>query len=227
MIGLYINLDPSHDRRAHMESEFRRFGLSDVYRRVAAVADTNPAQGCYRSHLKALQEAKRLGGNVHILEDDSILSPVLKPFLESAELDEFLSQFDLLFLDMWIDGETAAVRKYQMALRHPGPMNLRGTRIGATSSYIVAANSISKVHKLVRWHQGRGKPIDALYGQLVDDGTLTAAVTLPFLTGVDIRLGTQSLIQTISPDEQRRVVMLRTAFFADKNRQPAMALPSL
>src|SRR5450631_2624932 len=111
MKGLYINLDRSRDRRAHMEAEFSRFGLSDVYRRLRAVDDANPAEGCYRSHLKALEEAKRLGGNVHILEDDSILSGALKPFLESPELDDFLSWFDLLFLDMWIDGEKAAVRK--------------------------------------------------------------------------------------------------------------------
>lgn len=75
--------------------------------------------------------------------------------------------------------------------------------------------------------RGPGMPIDGFYATMVRGGQLTAAVMVPFLTCIDLETGTHSSIQAISREEQRRYVMLRTAFFVDRDRQPAFPLPPL
>jgi hypothetical protein len=59
---------------------------------------------------------------------------------------------------------------------------------------------------------------------MVSTGRLTAAVVVPFLTCVDIETGTRSSVQAMSREDQRRSVMLRTAFFVDRERQPSLSL---
>jgi hypothetical protein len=57
---------------------------------------------------------------------------------------------------------------------------------------------------------------------LAKSGELTAAVVVPFLTGVDLATGTSSDVQVIPSADQRMFVMLRTRFFVDKSRQPSL-----
>lgn len=62
---------------------------------------------------------------------------------------------------------------------------------------------------------------------MVRAGRITAAVVLPFLTGVSIDVGTQSDVQKMSADEMTRFLMLRTAFFAEPERQAHFDLAHL
>ncbi len=108
--GLFINLDSRRDRILRIKSEFARFGLTDRYSRIRAVSDQRPHIGCFRSHLKAVEEAQRIGGIVHILEDDSILSDKVAPFLASPDVEQLLEKYDILHLDMWVDPVEAAAQ---------------------------------------------------------------------------------------------------------------------
>jgi hypothetical protein len=66
---VYINLDRRADRRAEMETELARLGLSAV--RFSAIERKPGALGCGLSHLAVLQKAKEeKWPNVLILEDD-------------------------------------------------------------------------------------------------------------------------------------------------------------
>jgi GR25 family glycosyltransferase involved in LPS biosynthesis len=219
--GLFINLDRDRDRLQHMQAELKRFGLANHYERLRAV-DVNPGRlGCFRSHLKALDYARRQHCPVHIIEDDSILSARVKPFLNSPALGELLQRYDMLFLDMWIDPSLGAVNRYRSALANPGPMDLKGTRVACTSSYVVSPRSAGRLLKLLKVSP---PPIDARYSELVQMGTVSAAVMVPFLTGVEIDLGSLSHIQQAPRDGMRNLIMLRTAFFVDPARQPVATL---
>jgi GR25 family glycosyltransferase involved in LPS biosynthesis len=225
-LGYYINLDGRPDRRAHMEREFARFGLADAYRRLKATEATPGAIGCYRSHVRALELARNYASPVHILEDDSILSSALPGFLKSRELTELLATYDIVFLDMWVDPYRPVVELYQSAIDrgdHALSLAHAPARVACTSSYIVAPRSVRKVLRLLRQYQDARKAIDVVWDEAAKAGTLAAAVTVPFLTGVDLYIGSVSDIQKIIPrNESGRLIQLRTRFFVDKDRQPAI-----
>lgn len=220
-----------------MEAEFRRFKLSQFYERVSAidgqkiVGDRGPAIGCFRSHLKALELARATGGSVHLIEDDRILSTRLKPFLASLECARLLSEFDLVFLEMWVD--EPVVRRYQEALARAGTglhaLNLRGLRVGSTGSYVVSERSADRVASLLAAEVERGArvPVDNFYSQMVATGMLRAAVVVPFLTCTDIVTGSASSIQLLTQDQMAAHVKLRTAFFVERGRQPFFKLQPL
>lgn len=224
--GYYINLDGRPARRAHIEGELARIGLADAYRRLKATEATPGAIGCYRSHQRALELARNYATPIHILEDDSILSAALPGFLESPELGELLAKYDILFLDMWIDPYRPVVELYQSAIdQGDGVLALdrAPARVACTSSYVVAPGSVRKVLRLLRQNQEARKAIDVVWDEAVKAGKITAAVTVPFLTGVDLYIGSASDIQSgISRNENGRLIQLRTRFFVEKDRQPAI-----
>jgi hypothetical protein len=237
MRGYYINLDRKPERRRRMEAEFSRFKLSSFYERVSAV-DGQPgapekaagAFGCFRSHLKVAEIGARAGSAIHVLEDDAILSSRLKPFLASPACAAALQRYDLLFLDMWVKNE--AIPRYRDALaRARGGyelMDLRGIRISATDSYLVGQRSLKKLAVMLAGEAAKGPrvAVDVFYWKMVEAGFLTAAVTVPFLTCVDIETGAESSIQKLSSDHQRESIMLRTSFFVDRDRQPSLGQPA-
>lgn len=236
--GLFINLDRMTARRQRMEAEIRRFDLTEAYTRLRAVDGQVVVGGvragmvgCFRSHLKAIETAKQIGGIVHILEDDAIPSARLKDFLQSPACAAALDSFDLVFLDMWVFPDEKSVRRYREALHRAGNglyfMDLRGAKISSADSYLVSPRSVDKVAALLGAEAAHGPrmAVDQFYSRMVAAGRLSAAVVVPFLTCVDIETGTRSSIQVVDREDQRRYVMLRTAFFVDRNRQPAFALP--
>ena len=125
------------------------------------------------------------------------------------------------------------MRLYQEAQRHAGAglflMDLRAVKVTSADSYLVGPRSVDKVAGLLAAEAAAGPrgAVDSFYSQMVSTGRLTAAVVVPFLTCVDIETGTRSSVQTMSREDQRRSVMLRTAFFVDRDRQPAFGLPPL
>jgi hypothetical protein len=100
-------------------------------------------------------------------------------------------------------------------------MNLRGVRVACTSSYLVSPQSAR--HLLQRLAVAK-PPIDVRFDELMQVGAIKAAVMVPFLTGVDLTVGSQSDIQPMSEAEARQYIMLRTAFFVDRKRQPALTV---
>jgi len=209
--GLFINLDRMPGRRQRIEAEIQRFGLSEGYTRLSAI-DGNAvvgganagAVGCFLSHLKAVETARRLGGIVHILEDDAILSARLKDFLGSPSCAAALDRFDLVFLDMWVRPDEKSVRRYQEAQRQAGDglflMDLRAMKVTSADSYLVGPRSVDKVAGLLAAEAAAGPrgAVDSLISKMVSTGRLTAAVVVPFLTCVDIETGIRSSVQAMS-----------------------------
>ena len=103
---------------------------------------------------------------------------------------------------------------------------MRGPRIGAMDSYVVAPRSIKRVAELMSSAMERTKVLfnDSFIDSLVKAGRLKAAAVVPFLTCIDIDTGTRSALQAISREEQQRYVRLRTSFFVDRGRQESLPL---
>ncbi|HVY20071.1 MAG TPA: glycosyltransferase family 25 protein [Bauldia sp.] len=215
--GFFINLDRARDRLQHVTTELERVGLSQHYTRVRGIPNVRGTVGCFHSHLHCLDMARRQDEIVHVIEDDALFTPEARDFLLSGEPARLLRLYDMVYLDMWVDPKPATIAQYQQALAHPGPMDLRGVRVGCVSSYLVTPDSARKLLRLLRRKE---PPVDNLINGLVQGGEVRAAVMVPFLTGIDIEFGSRSQIQKhIDSAEQRRYVMMRTSFFVDKQRQ--------
>jgi GR25 family glycosyltransferase involved in LPS biosynthesis len=215
--GYFINLDRAGDRLRHLTAELERVGLADRYTRVRGIPNERGTVGCYHSHMHCLDLIRRHDDIVHVIEDDAIFTPEARDFLLSDEPARLLEQYDMVYLDMWVDPKPETIARYQAAMASPGPMDMKGVRVGCVSSYLVSARSARKLLKLLR---RKDPPIDNLIDGMVQSGELKAAVMVPFLTGIDIEFGSHSQIQrAISVEEQRRYVMMRTSFYIDRDRQ--------
>ena len=185
MQGLYINLDRAENRRRRLQAELARFGLVDQYRRVRGIADDEAWRGCWKSHIKALTEAKRIGGIVHIIEDDVILSDRVGPLLASQYMADLLARFDIVYLSMWVDPDPVSRQTYTDAMNAAGDghaiIDMRTTRIGSADSYVVAPRSIDKILRLMSERITKPPPTayDAYTNRKAKDGTLTAATLVP------------------------------------------------
>src|SRR5271157_102699 len=91
-VGYYINLDRSPDRRAVMDAQLAQLGLTDHYRRFAAV-DGNPQGlasptltvselGCFASHQQLLQRHADGAEHLHLIEDDIVLAKRTASFID-------------------------------------------------------------------------------------------------------------------------------------------------
>jgi hypothetical protein len=233
MHGLYINMDRSVSRRAKLEAEIDRVGLKGRYRRIRGIVDPTPYNGCSRSHIKAITEAGKIGGVVHIIEDDVLMSSHVEPFLTSQRVTDLLATYDILYLSMWVDPPRDQLAYYVSSLVNVGDdyaiVDMRGPRIGAMDSYVVAPRSIDRVVQLMTGELARGPKMynDGFINRMVKGGVLTAATVVPFLTCIDIDTGTRSSLQPISRDEQKFFVKLRTSFFIDSHRQDSFKVPPL
>ncbi len=73
---------------------------------------------------------------------------------------------------------------------------------------------MGKIKRLWRYHLDSRIAIDTLCGRLAASGEIKVAVVLPFLTGVDVEVGSISDVQgRLSRDSQRKLIELRTQFF--------------
>lgn len=230
--GLFINLDRKPERRRRMEAELRRFRLSSNYERLRAI-DGHPGAtgaiaaviGCFRSHHKAMEIAKGHSDAFHIMEDDRILSGQLGKFLQSQECARQLRQFDLLFLDMWV--EETSFGRFREAFARAGQgaffLNMRGMRIGTAASYIVSPRSSGRIAVLMADEIARGPrmPVDTFYSHMVDRGLLTAGLAFPFLTAIDVVTGPESSIQSMDRSGLVKQAELRMSFFVDRQARLA------
>lgn len=83
---VYINLDKRADRRAEMEAELSKMGLSAI--RFSAIYDKKGMIGCIKSHLEVIKLAKTQDWpNVLILEDDFMF------LVDRSELENQIKAF--------------------------------------------------------------------------------------------------------------------------------------
>jgi GR25 family glycosyltransferase involved in LPS biosynthesis len=87
---LYINLEHRTDRKAHVEKEMQKMGITAT--RFNAIKTKNGAVGCSMSHLACLQMAKANGWpQVFIAGDDICFS---NPDLLLSQINAFVSNSD-------------------------------------------------------------------------------------------------------------------------------------
>ena len=205
--GLYINLERSDGRRARFEASLARLGLTSRYGRLAAVdgkslsagrSTITPGQfGCFLSHVRALEEARGRGVNIHILEDDAILSEHTEPVISDAIARGLLDRFDILFTDTLVDcnvpplkamkaafDKTAAAANRPMKISDFQILDLSRQNFACLTSYVVGLRSIDKILALYRQELGAGPriPVDLFIRDAVHAGKLRAACVFPFVT---------------------------------------------
>ena len=219
--GYYINLDRSPDRRAKMDQQIEALGLADTYSRFPAVdgrtatrraSNSRLSDGeiaIFKSHYNAIESAKGSGAYTHILEDDAILSPWVKPYLAYAEKLGLLSLYDLIFLEFGFRPDLfsyrflieASGRAFAKPDPHRSPsdfslVDIRSHYAMGMASYVVNFASIPKLLSLLQaeWIAGPRVAIDVVLRQLMETGQIRAGGVLPFLTsvGLDETIDTES-----------------------------------
>jgi hypothetical protein len=222
---ILINLHDRAERRASMENQIRKLGLSQYYSRLEASDNrTGDAElGCFDSHMRALKLAYENHTTLHIAEDDIEFSPSFGELLRGNLVLNSSENFDLIFLDMWID--LGAIPQYLTALRKSletseiALLDMKNLRIGSAASYLVKPHCIPRLLDRLSSElaAGRPDPIDKTYGKLVKSGYITAAVAIPFLTGSNFH-ALHSDIQKIPEDFMQLLLSVRAIFKIDQDR---------
>lgn len=200
-VGRYINLAGSADRRQALEAQLRALDLSESHRRFEAIRGADRPErglttmqpgelGCWLSHLQVMAEAAGQDRHLHVLEDDAVLSPVLKPLLR--DLDRLGDGWDLLFTDVYLHPpptpeQFAALRRaWHDHARHGRLtlMDLRALPFTGTTSYIVHRRSLDKLRRLLEGQWRTHRTYDLFLQGLVREGRLQARVAVPFVTTI-------------------------------------------
>jgi GR25 family glycosyltransferase involved in LPS biosynthesis len=237
--GYWINLDRAIERRQAMEKQLQVVGLGH-YQRFPGVDGSlqyaglpRPGvMGCWFSHLGALRQGATTGNVVHVLEDDTWLGDrsqeVFFPLINSG----VLRQFDIVFTDVLFDYLTSqrCFRAFYGAALVPAGelpprvnlVNLQEILFSCTNSYFIHPQNMAKVLELIELefrslNLQNPEPIDMVIRRLVLSGTLTAAVTCPFLTSIDLSLMAKSDINDPDAADLQKTLLLhsihRQAFF--------------
>jgi hypothetical protein len=249
--GFWINLDRAIDRRQVMEGRLKDAGISH-YQRVAGVDGlVNYAglprpgvMGCWQGHLAALRLGAAAGGVVHVLEDDTLLGVGAKNVLDSLVGASGLERYDLVFTDVLFDYLTSQkyFRAFYEAARVVEPnavpakfalVDLKGIIFSCSNSYFIHPQRIGRVLEMLEWefrslNMQNPEPIDMVVRRLVLSGAMTAAVTCPFLTSIDLTLMADSSINDPSAADLQKTLLLhsihRQAFFYGADDRSLVAL---
>jgi GR25 family glycosyltransferase involved in LPS biosynthesis len=251
--GFYINLDRSPARRAHIEGELARYGLSHRYRRFAA-ADGNVLNfpnphlstaeiGCFSSHYELLRQNIASPQHLHILEDDAVLSHLTAQTIDKTISSGLIDQYDVLFTETFLTPinfdygdaiglwEKAVERDAAGAIVDIRPTVIR--HIGGTSSYLVNRRSIPRLLEILERELGRGaaEGIDIFMRQAMSQGMLATGCLFPFVTGVQLDDVVDSTIPGRSQGKLTQIAATlgRTVFFvgADLAALNALAVQHL
>ena len=136
-LGYYINLDRSTDRRAAMDAQLARLGLTERYRRFAAV-DGNPDAiagprltvselGCFTSHTRLLRRHLDGAAHPHIIEDDIVVANRTAQFIDGIIAAGLLDDHDLLFTDMVVQSDLNFFRRARRWYDNDIRRDARGT----------------------------------------------------------------------------------------------------
>ena len=242
--GLYINLDRSTERRAAMEKQLDRLGLSSIYARFPALdgatlnsprSAIKPGEnGCFQSHYRALMSARAKGKCVHMVEDDALLSENVRPVIEQAIAQNVFDQFDVVFTDIFVPPHLGIVKFLKAAvdeLPASRPLKLSDLKVvdladqnfACTTSFVVGAKSIDRVLALYQQEIALGPraPLDLFLRSAANARQLRAACLFPFITSFNLDEVAGSTLHARSERsvEPSVVVLaaLRYSFFVDRD----------
>lgn len=242
--GLYINLDRSTARRDAMEKQLDRLGLSAFYARFPAIDGTTlnsprstikPGEnGCFQSHYRALMSARSRGKCVHMVEDDALLSPSVRPVIEEAIAQNVFEQFDVLFTDIFVPPHLGLLKFLKSSfdgLPSSRPLRLADLKVvdladqnfACTTSFVVGAKSIDRVLALYQQEIALGPraPLDLFLRSAANARQLRAGCLFPFITSFSLDEVAGSTLHELSGKtvEPSVVVLaaLRYSFFVDRD----------
>ncbi len=201
LIGHFINLNRSEDRRAAMQKQLIELKLTQLIHRFPAIEVerelgklTRSETGCLLSHQKVLLERPTSDWQL-VLEDDVIISAFLLKWLNALILNAETNQLDIVFLGQTIlynDVRThgmmiSLIEKHQ--IDHQSSFRLADAkgfyRYGAFAYLVSAAGR----KKLLAVYEENLKmpsppPVDNQIREAVKRGLIRGAVLIPYAVGL-------------------------------------------
>lgn len=198
--------------------------------------------GCWQGHLAALRLGAAAGGVVHVLEDDTLLGVETKNVLDP--LVGMSGRYDLMLTDVLLDYltsqryfrafyEAARVVKKNGVPEKVALVDLKGILFTCTNSYFIHPQRIGRVLEMLEQefrslNMQNPEPIDMVIRRLVLAGAMTAAVTCPFLTSIDLALMADSGINDPNAANLQKTLLLhsihRQAFFYGADDRSLVAM---
>ena len=245
--GVYINLERSKKRRAHLEAQLRK--LQSHYRRFAAVDGRQLQQGAlhlrtgevaaFMSHINAPRHMMRYNNIFHILEDDTVLSNYVAPVMTKLIAQGIFDEYDIVFTDIIVAPDPDIVSLFAgvvgqtvfETVRRPADfsiVNLKTINLAGGNSYFVGANSIERVSEslLSGMRKGPTLPIDLYLNTQIKEGAIRAACIVPFITSVHPELSQNPEVtgRAAQPaDKLLAIDLLRRLFFVDSRLDGAIS----
>ena len=223
-VGRFINLDRSPDRRASMEAQLQKFGLSDRYKRFSAIDGEDGQKACFQSHVLLLKETEC---PVHVLEDDAILSAYVLSVVDFLVSSGVLDNLDIVFTETIVGPDDVFELRdlKQLFDKHRADetfivRDITPTYRCGTSSYLVGSKNKDRVLAVFQRGLDRGGlPFDLFIRQEARAGNLKLGCVFPFVTCIAIEAPTA--IVGRSNDSARlskqAVDLLRYSFFVDRD----------
>ena len=221
VIGVFINLDRSPERRAAMEAQVRAYGLADRYRRLPAIDGADGQYACFQSNIAALESAAA-GHAVHVLEDDVLLSGYVPQVVDFVASTDVLDRFDVVFTETLIGPDALELRELKKLFdRHKTNetfevRDITSTYQCGTTSYLVGAANRARVLSALRSGLGSGLPCDLLLRREARAGRLRLGCVFPFVTSFNLEFeSTRQGQDETARDSKRAFDLLRHSFFVD------------
>jgi hypothetical protein len=178
-----------------------------------------------------------------VLEDDTLLGVGARNVLDPLVMASGLGRYDVVFTDVLLDYLTSQKyfqAFYEAARVRPNTVpqkvalvELKGVIFSCLNSYFIHPQRIGRVLEMLEWefrslNMQNPEPIDMVVRRLVLAGALTAAVTCPFLTSVDLDLMADSSINDSANALLQKTLLLnnihRQAFFYGADDRSLTAL---
>jgi GR25 family glycosyltransferase involved in LPS biosynthesis len=243
--GIYINLDRSAARRAALETELARLGLTERYQRLPAVDGNtlrltsplkNPNEiGCFLSHVEALKAGLNSDLPLHIIEDDTVFAACAERTLNWAITSGVINDFDILYTDIAMPLSNESYRTFKSLFDRSvnrdaagniasvkfQTLNLQDIPFLAASSYLVNKNSVQKLLRLYDNEIAAGVriPIDLFLPSQAKVGAIKIGCLFPFVTSINVEETLTSTIR-LKPDTTKKFTAAnigRYSFFVDCN----------
>jgi GR25 family glycosyltransferase involved in LPS biosynthesis len=231
ILGRYINLESSLDRRQTCISEIESANLAGLYTRLPAISGaeakayhpdspyTDGKLGCWLSHLEAIKQSFYNNNHLHILEDDFVFTPKFSQFYNDFDsLLSNLESWDIIFCDIDLAGmhnvdQMNKLIRRVVKLEHSGKIELANAvplYAAGNSSYIVNRTSKKKVYELMENGLDSGLPNDLYLRKLLRENKLIGYVTLPFVTSISNQFNDSTILGDIASTNVS--IMLATLF---------------
>lgn len=196
MIGYYINLDRSKERRLQIEDALQRSEIAFPIQRFSAIDGKEyPIQnahlsfgqwGCWLSHLSIIEHHANNSTTepVLILEDDSCFDKDLNSAL--SLINNYKEDWDIIYLDGTFVEVNDMFSINNMlngsATLTPEIYNIHySTTIYGTHGYILNNKNINKIHRLIKNNMSIGLPIDNILCALINEKKINAKIILPLI----------------------------------------------